>query len=80
MAAVNYYIGLKRGGDLKQSSVTSGTATAGTAVDVEVRIQINDGSNATGITRNDVVLILEEVEAWIVSGGLNHAGANLPVL
>lgn len=80
MAAVNYYLGMKRGGGMKMADITAGTATVGTAVDVEVRIQINDGSNATNITRKDVILILEQIEAWIGDGGLNHAGANLPAL
>lgn len=80
MAAVNYYLGLKRGAQDTPSQVVAGTSTAGTAVDVEVRIQTNDGSTATGITRLDAVLLMEIIEQFIESGGLNNAGANLPVL
>jgi hypothetical protein len=80
MAAVNYFWGGKRGVALNVNNLNSGSATAGTAVDVEVRIQINDGSNATGITRKDALLILEVIEAAIESGGINHDGQNLPAL
>jgi len=79
MAAVNYYLGVKRGAALNVNQVTIGSATAGTAVDVEVRVQINDGSNATGINRFDVLKALEVIEAAIESGGNNHAGASLPI-
>jgi hypothetical protein len=80
MAALNYYIGIKRNGPLNVTGVSAGTSTAGTAVDVEVRLQINDGSNATGLTRLDAVKALEVLEAFIESGGNNHDGANLPAL
>lgn len=80
MAAVNYYLGLKKGAENKPFLVVAGTTTSGTAVDVEVRIQINDGSNATNITRKEVNILMDTIEEFINSGGLNHAGANLPVL
>lgn len=78
MAAVNYYLGIKRNAALNVNNVVAGTATAGTAVDIEVRLQINDGSNATGLQRLDAVKALEVIEAFIQSGGNNHDGANLP--
>jgi len=78
MAALNYFLGVKRGDPLNVNNVVSGTATAGTAVDVEVRLQINDGANATGLTRKDAQIALEILEAFIESGGNNHSGANLP--
>lgn len=80
MAAVNYYLGIKRNAALNVNNVVAGTATAGTAVDIEVRLQINDGSNATGLQRLDAVKALEVIEAFIQSGGNNHDGANLPAL
>jgi hypothetical protein len=82
MAAVNYYLGFKRGATAASPtiSIVTGTSSAGTAVDVEVRIQINDGTNATNITRKDVNILLDGIESFINSGGLNHAGANLPAL
>lgn len=80
MAAVNYYAGLKRGGSNKVFDVVSGTSSAGTAVDIEVRMQINDGTNATGITSLDVELALAAIREYINSSGVNHAGANLPPL
>jgi len=80
MAAVNYYLGLKRGAPMNVHNVAAGTSSAGTAADVEVRIQINDGSNATGITRLDAMKLLEIIEAFIEGGGRNHDGQFLPSL
>lgn len=79
MAAVNYYIGVKRGAPLSINSVTAGTSSAGTAVDVELRMQINDGANATGLRRKEALLALEILESFIENGGANHDGQNLPV-
>lgn len=78
MAAVNYFIGLKRGAGNNPGAITATTATVGTAVDVELRMQINDGSNATGLKRLDVIKIMEVFEEFLNQGGLNKAGANLP--
>lgn len=80
MAADNRYLGLKRGAPFNIGLVVAGASTAGTAVDVELRMQINDGSNATGLTRLDVLKIMEILEAYIESGGKNHAGVNLPAM
>lgn len=79
MAAVNYYIGVKRGAPLSLNAVVAGTASAGTAVDVEVRMQINDGANATGLRRKEALIALEIIEAFIENGGANHDGQNLPI-
>lgn len=78
MAALNYFVGIKRNGALNVNNLNAGPATAGTAVDVEVRMQINDGSNATGLKRLDVIKALEVIQAFIQSSGNNHDGANLP--
>lgn len=78
MPAVNYYIGVKRGAPLNVHNVVAGTGSAGTAVDVEVRMQINDGATATGISKKDVVLALEILEAFVQGNGMNHNGQNLP--
>jgi hypothetical protein len=80
MAALNYYLGVKRGAGNQPDLVVAGQASAATAVDVEVRIQINDGTDETGITRKDVNTALCTIEGFINGGGLNHAGANLPKL
>lgn len=80
MAAVNYYLGIKRNAPLNVNNVVAGTATVGTAVDIEVRLQINDGSTATGLTKLDAIKALEVIEAFIQSNGNNHSGANLPAL
>lgn len=78
MAALNYFIGLKRGAANNPNLVVAGTTTAGTAVDVEVRLQINNGTSATNLTKKDAVLLLGILEDFIENGGINHNGANLP--
>jgi hypothetical protein len=81
MAALNYYLGLKRGASNNPGNVVSGTTSGGTAADVEVRMQINNGSSGTGLTRKDVILLLEQIEEFIEQGGITgQAGANLPAL
>ena len=80
MAAINYYAGLKRGADSYADTVVTGTSSAGTAVDVEIRMQIDNGSGATGLTRMDVVKLMELLEKHVVQGGFNNQGTNLPAL
>lgn len=80
MAAQNFYAGVKRGQNMILDNVVSGTSSAGTAVDVEINMQLNDGTNAIGLTRQDVNLAIEILRAFINSGGVNAAGANLPPL
>ena len=70
MAAVNYYLGLKRGASMNLDQVVAATTTSGTAVDVEVRIQINDGTNATNITILDTYKLLEIIEAYVKQRGM----------
>ncbi len=80
MAATNYYLGLKRGDSNNPGNVTIGTSSSGTAADVEVRIQINDGVNATNITGKDVVLDLENIVRFVIQRGITgtNFGVDLP--
>jgi hypothetical protein len=80
MAALNYYLGLKRGQSNNTYNVVAGTASNGTSSDVEVRIQMNNGTNATGITSLDVELLLRTIRDYLNSNGLDAAGADLPPL
>jgi len=80
MAAVNYYVGAKRGSGLNPDLLTVGTSTGGTGVDVEVRMQINNGSTATGLTKLDVLNILCAIEKYIESNGFANDGANIPAI
>lgn len=81
MAALNYYIGFRRGAlSANPFLATTGTASAGTAVDLEVRIQMDNGSGPTGMTCKDVNILLDAIEGFVNSDGLNHAGANIPPL
>ncbi len=79
MPAVNYYLGLKRGDSNNPGNVVAGTSTIGTAADVEVRIQIDNGTNTTGITRKDVAILLEMIERYVEQDGISGSlGAFLP--
>lgn len=81
MAAVNYYLGLARGSNANPLGVTLGTSSAGTAVDVELRVQMDNGSNATGVTRQDVNLLVTTILDLVNSGGVKGiAGTDLPPL
>ena len=84
--AVNYYLGLKIGDENNyEKVVTSSQVSAGpgqgTAADVELRIQINDGSNNTNITRKDVIACIQILQEFINGGGTGPgSGTNLPAL
>ncbi len=83
--ALNYYYGLSRGQALNpELVVTTATTNAGpaqgTAADVEVRVQINNGASASNITREDVRLLLLNILAFFDGNGAAGAGANLPGL
>lgn len=67
MAALNYYYGLKRGQVTADQKVVVGPASNGVSADVEVRVQINNGTNATGITQQDVRLALETIQRIILA-------------
>ncbi len=77
---VNYYIGVKRGDPLNIQNVQTSTSTLGSAADIELRMQIDNGTSTTGLTRKDVLIAMEILEAFIESAGLQHAGATLPAL
>jgi hypothetical protein len=69
-----YYLGLKYGADMNPEMVTAGTSSAGSGVDVEVRIDTTNGT-----TREGSVLILQQIIAFIEQGGQGPGGgANLP--
>lgn len=80
MALTNLFLGIRRVDGLNPGNVQTGTATVGTAAEVELRIMTDDGSAPTGIKRQDVVNAIEVLKGFIEQGGLNGAGANLPVL
>jgi hypothetical protein len=69
-----YYAGLKFGSDCNTELVTGGTSSAGSAVDVEVRMDTTNG-----LTRKGVIEILTIIAAYIEGGGQGPgSGANLP--
>ena len=84
MAVVNYYIGYSRGSDQKGvGGLTVGTASNGSSSDVEIRMQINNGSNTTGLTKKDVDLAIRFFKQYIQGNGVPGgagAGIDLPAL
>lgn len=77
--AVNYYLGLRRD-QQHQGAVAVGTTTGGTNADVEVRIQIDNGTTTTGMTKMDTVRLLRLIEQYIESNGVPGGlpGSSLP--
>ena len=85
MAANNYYLGLKQGDEhnidkVQNTSSTNAGPGAGSAADVEVRIQTDTGSGPNNITIKDVELCLEIIREFMISKNPAGGGANLPVL
>ena len=84
MAALNYYLGLTRAALDNPGLVTNGTASAGTGADVEIRIQMNNGTINSGITKKDVHRMVCTILQYIDSSGDARGGGapapNLPPL
>ena len=80
--AVNYYMGIPRGKTQNPGNVAIATAPSGTASDVEVRMQIDNGTGLTGLTKNDVIIQLRAIEQYILGNGVpgGAAGTDLPKL
>lgn len=76
---VNYYLSIVRG-KYALAGVTSATVTQGTSADIELRMQIDNGSSTTGLTREDVVAALRTMESYLLSNGIpgGSPGTNLP--
>lgn len=87
MAANNFYLGLTMAqadninneNVVAQASSNAGPA-AGTAADIEVRIQTDPGTGPNNIRRRQVIQGLYQIIAYIESGGSVHGGANLPAM
>jgi hypothetical protein len=79
--ALNYYIGNTRGQSFQPYNQTIGVATAGTSADIELRIQANNGSNNTGVTKEDVIKGMRLIEAYLNGSGLTgFVGVDTPPL
>lgn len=77
MAAANFYYGVTRGQEINPSEVVVGVASNGAASDVELRVQTNNGTSATGITKIDVLIALKALLAYFESDSF-YAGNDLP--
>lgn len=78
---VNYYLYVARGKlDDNLGGVTSSTSTGGTSGDIEVRMQIDNGTTTTGLTKFDALRALKMFEHFIESNGIQSGspGTNLP--
>ena len=77
--AINLYLSMVRG-KINLANVTANAVTQATSADIELRMQTNNGSNATGLTRDDVIQSLRTMEQWLLSNGIpgGSAGTNLP--
>ena len=87
MAANNFYLALTMAQlDTINNENVVGTTTInagpaqGTAAEIELRIMTDPGSGANKITRRHVVVALNQLKAYVESGGSAHAGAFLPGL
>lgn len=69
---VNYYWSMKRGDNNNPYSITAGTSTVGATADIELRMQIDNGTSTTKLTRLDVKKALETMLAGI-EGGVNSS-------
>lgn len=80
---VNYYIGIARGAIQKgDGNVSVSATTQGTAVDVEVRLQIDNGTKKTGLLELDAEIMLRTIMNYIIGNGIagGQKGTDLPVL
>ena len=79
---VNYYLGIPRGKSMSPGSIAISTSATGTAADVELRMQIDNGTSTTGLTKDDVILALNVIRQYILSNGVpgGAVGTDLPKL
>lgn len=77
---VNYYIGIPRG-KFNLAAVIAAAVSQTTAVDVEIRMQIDNGTTTTKLTKEDVVIAMRTLEQYLLSNGLpgGTPGTDLPV-
>lgn len=52
------------------------SGTSSTAADI---IELRMGNGTYAPTRNEVIEALRVFERWVIQGGLNQAGANVPL-
>lgn len=67
-ASVNGYTGLIQDVDHAGTSSTAGDI-----------IELRMGNGTYSPDRREVLMALERLERWIIQGGLDQAGANLPL-
>lgn len=79
MAITNVYLSMVRG-KFNLAGVTAGAVSQNTSADIELRMQTNNGSNATGLTRDDVIQAIRTMEQYFLSNGIpgGAPGTNLP--
>lgn len=80
--AVNYYLGIARGQTENPGNVVARTSSGATAADVELRMQIDNGTGLTGLTKLDVDKALCLFRTYILSNWptASGQGVDLPPL
>ena len=76
MAATYYASVTVNPSDLSQAAAYFNSGTASTATDI-MELRIGNGTYAP--TRAEVIKFLELMERWVIQGGLDQAGANVPL-
>ncbi len=76
MAATYYFSVTVDPSILDQNSTNMNSGTASTATDI---IELRMGNGTYAPDRAEVVKFLALAERWILQGGLNQAGANVPL-
>lgn len=71
--AATYYASIT--GDVRTFKDVDHSGTASTAADI---VEIRMGNGTYVPTQQEVLLAMEVFERWVIQGGLNQAGANLP--
>lgn len=79
---VNYYLYVARGKSNNPGNVTASTSTGGANGDVELRMQIDNGTTTTKLTKLEVLTKLKLFEQYIASNWpvASGQGTNLPAL
>ena len=69
----DFYCSVNHGDDSDMRDVVNAGTSSTAGNKIELRF------DQTAVTRLDLIRALRNFERWIMNGGLNGAGANLPV-
>jgi hypothetical protein len=72
--ATTYYASVTS--DVRTMKDVDNAGVASTATDI---LEIRMGNGTYLPSREEVLLFCEKIERWVIQGGLDQAGANLPI-